>query len=100
MVILDPPAFAKAAREVPRALRSYRTILRRGLDLLRPDGILVAASCSSRVSPADLLDLVQETALGAGRARRVRQVTGHPQDHPVGFPEGGYLKCVFAGAEG
>jgi hypothetical protein len=22
--------------------------------------------------------------------------TGHPLDHPVGFPEGAYLKAVFA----
>lgn len=99
MVILDPPAFAKAAREVPRALRSYRTILRRGLELLRPDGMLVAASCSSRIPAAEFLDLVQETALGAGRDLRVRQVTGHALDHPIGFPEGAYLKCVFAGVE-
>jgi 23S rRNA (cytosine1962-C5)-methyltransferase len=100
MVILDPPAFAKAAREVPRALRSYRTILRGGLDVLRPGGMLVAASCSSRVSAAEFLDLVQESAIGAGRTLRVRQMTGHPEDHPIGFPEGAYLKCVFAGVEG
>lgn len=96
MVILDPPAFAKAAREVPRALRSYQTILRRGLDVLRPGGTLVAASCSSRVTAAEFLDLVQQSATGAGRTLRVRRVTGHPLDHPIGFPEGSYLKCVFA----
>jgi 23S rRNA (cytosine1962-C5)-methyltransferase len=99
MVILDPPAFAKAAREVPRALRSYRTILTRGFELLRPGGALVAASCSSRVSSAEFLGLMQETALGAARALHVRQVTGHSLDHPIGFPEGAYLKCVFATVE-
>ncbi len=96
MVVLDPPAFAKAAREVPRALRSYRTILRQGLELLRARGVLVAASCSTRISATVFVELVQETAAAAGRALHVHHVTGHPADHPVGFPEGAYLKCVFA----
>ncbi|MEX0891953.1 MAG: class I SAM-dependent rRNA methyltransferase [Gemmatimonadota bacterium] len=99
VVILDPPSFAKAQAEVPAALVSYARLLGRGLDVLAPGGLLVAASCSSRITAEAFGDLVVEAG---GRARRpltVLEQTGHPLDHPIGFPEGAYLKCVFARAD-
>ena len=50
MVIIDPPAFAKRKEEVERAVAAYGRLVRLGLKLLRPGGVLVMASCSSRVS--------------------------------------------------
>lgn len=100
VVILDPPAFAKAQADVPGALASYTRLLGQGLDVLAPGGLLVAASCSSRVTAEAFRGLVVEAG---GRARRplaILEQTGHPLDHPIGFPEGAYLKCVFARADG
>jgi 23S rRNA (cytosine1962-C5)-methyltransferase len=98
MVILDPPAFAKAQAEVDRALQSYGRIVRLGLDLLADGGLLVAASCSSRITPRQFRQAVEGAATGARRQLRVLKQTGHAVDHPIGFPEGEYLKCVFAAA--
>jgi 23S rRNA (cytosine1962-C5)-methyltransferase len=96
IVILDPPSFAKAQAEVDRALASYARIVRMGLDLVAHRGLLVAASCSSRISADRFRHVVEETARGARRSLRVEQQTGHALDHPIGFPEGAYLKCIFA----
>jgi 23S rRNA (cytosine1962-C5)-methyltransferase len=96
IVILDPPAFAKAQAEVDRALASYARVVRMGLDVLASDGLLVAASCSSRITADQFREIVVETARQAGRSIDVEQQTGHPLDHPIGFPEGAYLKCIFA----
>lgn len=96
MVILDPPSFAKAKSEVDRALRAYARIIRLGMDVLSDGGLLVAASCSSRITADRFGRLVQDTVTEARRTVRVLQQTGHPPDHPVGFPEGAYLKCIFA----
>ncbi|MEX1183810.1 MAG: class I SAM-dependent methyltransferase [Gemmatimonadota bacterium] len=98
MVVLDPPAFAKSRAEVDVALQSYQTLTRLGLNVLAPGGILVAASCSSRVSAQAFADAVATAAAGAGRPLDILEQTGHPLDHPIGFAEGAYLKCIFARA--
>ncbi|MCA9918526.1 MAG: class I SAM-dependent methyltransferase [Anaerolineales bacterium] len=95
MVIIDPPAFAKRQDEVERALTAYGRLVRLGLKLLRPGGVLVMASCSSRVSAEQFFELVHKTALGVKRPLQEIERTGHALDHPIGFPEGAYLKCLF-----
>ncbi|WP_420644674.1 class I SAM-dependent rRNA methyltransferase [Candidatus Leptofilum sp.] len=96
MVIIDPPAFAKRQDEVERALTAYGRLVRLGLKLLQPGGILVMASCSSRVKANQFFDLVHKTAVGVGRPLQEIERTGHTLDHLIGFPEGAYLKCLFS----
>ena len=96
MVIIDPPAFAKRREEVERALSAYGRLVRLGLKLLRQGGILVMASCSSRVGADQFFGLVHKAAVGVGRPLQEIERTGHALDHPIGFPEGAYLKCLFA----
>lgn len=100
VVVLDPPSFAKSQAEVARAEHSYRRIIRMGLDVLASGGLLVAASCSSRITAERFRAIVEETVAEAGRTADILQQTGHPLDHPIGFPEGAYLKCVFATVTG
>jgi 23S rRNA (cytosine1962-C5)-methyltransferase len=96
MIILDPPSFAKANSEVEGALRAYTRLIRLGIDVLSDGGTLVAASCSSRITSERFHRLVQDTVANARRSMQVHQQTGHASDHPIGFPEGAYLKCIFA----
>ncbi len=96
MVIIDPPAFAKRKEEVEQALSAYGRLVRLGLHLLRPEGILVMSSCSSRISAEEFFTLVHKTAVEAGRPLQEIERTGHALDHPITFPEGAYLKCLFA----
>ncbi len=96
MVIIDPPSFAKSLSEANKALRAYRRLTRLGLSVLNPGGVFVQASCSSRVSPGDFFAAIHQEAQLAGRPLGDIECTGHPIDHPIGFPEGEYLKCLFA----
>ena len=95
IVVVDPPSFAQNQSSVDTAVRAYTRLTHLGLRLVRPGGIFVQASCSSRV-PADLF---YATVLDAADAaeRELRQLvrTGHDVDHPVTFPEGAYLKAGF-----
>jgi 23S rRNA (cytosine1962-C5)-methyltransferase len=91
IVILDPPSFASNQTQVDRALRAYAKLTRLGVALLRPGGALVQASCSSRVSADQFFD----TVLAAAPLHEIRR-TGHPVDHPTTFPQGAYLKAIFA----
>jgi 23S rRNA (cytosine1962-C5)-methyltransferase len=98
LVIVDPPAFARRQDQVRRALMAYGKLTRLGLGVLQPGGTLVLASCSSRVSAESWFAAVNRAAVQAGRPLHEIERTGHPLDHPVGFPEGAYLKCLFATA--
>ncbi|MCP4420052.1 MAG: class I SAM-dependent rRNA methyltransferase [Chloroflexi bacterium] len=96
MVIIDPPAFAKRQAEVEGALAAYGRLVRLGLRLLKPGGILVMASCSSRVSASQFFGMVHKVAREGERPLQEIERTSHALDHPIGFPEGAYLKCLFA----
>ena len=96
VVVLDPPSFASRQSQVDRALRAYAALTRLGVVLLRPGGTLVQASCSSRVPADDFFDTVLAAARDAGRPLHELRRTGHPVDHPVTFPQGAYLKAIFA----
>ncbi|MCD4684635.1 MAG: class I SAM-dependent methyltransferase [Anaerolineae bacterium] len=97
MIILDPPKFAKSARQVDRAARGYEDINLLAFRLLKPGGVLATFSCSGTVS-ADLFQKIVFGALiDAGReAQIIRRLTQSP-DHPVAltFPEGSYLKGLL-----
>ncbi|MEZ4870184.1 MAG: class I SAM-dependent rRNA methyltransferase [Caldilineaceae bacterium] len=98
LVILDPPAFAKQQAEIERALSAYAQLARLGVALLQPGGTLVFASCSSRVGIDAFTATVQQAAALAGRPLHLFAQTTHALDHPIGFPEGAYLKCLYATA--
>jgi len=96
MVIIDPPSFAKSKSETNKALRQYRRLTRLGLSVLNPGGVIVQASCSSRVASEDFYAAIHQEAHLAGRPLKEIERTGQPLDHPIGFTEGAYLKCLFA----
>lgn len=98
LVIVDPPSFAKKVSQLPAARRAYAKLAAGALDVLEHGGTLVFASCSSRLDEETLVDIIQTAARRAGRPLREPSCTGHALDHPVGFPEGRYLKCFFANA--
>jgi 23S rRNA (cytosine1962-C5)-methyltransferase len=98
LVIIDPPAFAQKQSQISKAISAYQRLTQLGLGVLQPDGILVQASCSSRVKSDAFFDAVHRAAQEAGRPLDEIYRSGHPIDHPVRFKEGAYLKCLFATA--
>lgn len=98
LVVVDPPSFAKRESEVSVALQAYARLTGLALGVLAKGGLLVQASCSSRVSADAFVETVQRAAARAGRPLRAVTRTGHALDHPIGFPAGAYLKCLYATA--
>lgn len=97
LVIVDPPAFAKARKDVDRAARGYKDIIMNGLHLVEPGGLMMAFSCSGHVS-ADLFQkIVFGAAVDAGRDVAIVRRLGAGIDHPVSIycPEGEYLKGLL-----
>lgn len=96
LVILDPPMFAQNQSQIEAALSAYRRLTQLGLNVLKPNGILVQASCSSRISADDFFAVIHQAAQEAGRPLKEIERTGHAIDHPITYKEGAYLKCLFA----
>lgn len=96
IVVVDPPSFAQRQSSVPAALAAYGRLTERALRLVAPGGLLVQASCSSRVTAADFAATVRGAAGRAGWDLQVVRQTAEPIDHPVGFAQGAYLKAIFA----
>ncbi len=92
VVIVDAPSFAKRAQEVDRALAAYGRLARLAGQLVNGGGVLVLASCSSRVTPEAFFRVVTQAI---GRPVTELQRTFHAIDHPIGFAEGAYLKCFY-----
>jgi 23S rRNA (cytosine1962-C5)-methyltransferase len=97
LVVLDPPAFAKNKDALPAARRGYKEVNLRAIQVLRPGGVLVTASCSYHLPEAMLEELVLDAANDAGRRIQVLERRGAGRDHPVllGVPETRYLKALF-----
>jgi 23S rRNA (cytosine1962-C5)-methyltransferase len=96
VVVVDPPSFASKQADVDRAVAAYRKLTELAVGLVRPGGVLVQSSCSSRVSADVFFAAVNGAATGAGRRLVETERTGHAIDHPVGFVHGAYLKTLFA----
>lgn len=97
VVVLDPPAFARNRREVQGAVRGYRELHLRGMNLLDPGGHLVACSCSYAMDREGFMATLSEAARDAGREMWIEEVRGASPDHPVNLhlKESEYLKCAI-----
>jgi len=93
-IILDPPAFAKSAKQVVAACRGYKDINYQALGKIVHGGLLYTYSCSSYVSAELFHKVVFQAARDAGVDLQVIEQTAHSADHPVSVyhPEGHYLK--------
>jgi len=95
VVIIDPPSLAKRETERAGAIQAYGKLAANGIRLVRPRGVLVAASCSAHVSAEEFFTAVRAAARNSGRRFEELGTTGHAPDHAATFPEAQYLKCIY-----
>jgi 23S rRNA (cytosine1962-C5)-methyltransferase len=97
VVVIDPPAFAKRKKDLPKALAAYKRLNQLAMQVLADDGILVSCSCSYHVSADDLQDAIAKAARSADKHVQILEAGGQAPDHPVhpAIPETRYLKAYF-----
>lgn len=97
LIILDPPPFIKRPTEKAQGFKGYRDINYQAMKLLNPGGLLVSCSCSHHLSWEELLNVLDQSAQGCGRAFRILERIGAGPDHPVllAMPETEYLRCFL-----
>jgi 23S rRNA (cytosine1962-C5)-methyltransferase len=95
LVIVDPPSLAKRETERARAIVAYRQLAASAIGTVAAGGLLVSASCSGHVSGPEFFGAVRAAGTASGRRWMELETTEHPPDHPAGFPEAKYLKCIY-----
>lgn len=95
VIVLDPPSFAKTKKAIEPATRGYKEINLRAMQLLKPGGILITASCTHHVPEERFEDMLDSAAADAKRRVQIIEKRGAGKDHPVmlSLRETRYLKC-------
>ena len=94
LIILDPPSFTRSREKLQDALRGYKEIHLRALQLLAPGGLLATFCCSHHVDAETFRAVILDAAFDAHKLLRLRQILSQSPDHPIipAIPETEYLK--------
>ncbi len=94
LIILDPPAFAKHQNVLNNAIQGYKKLNRKGIEVVKPGGIIFTFSCSQVMTKDLFRQTVFTAAANTGRKVRILHQLTQPADHPINIyhPEGEYLK--------
>ncbi len=95
LIIIDPPSFAKQKDEIEGAKHQYSRLASLGAKLIEDGGILLLASCSSRITKEEFHDICERALDKTNRSFYLLEQTQHDIDHPIRFPEGAYLKTAY-----
>ena len=97
VVVLDPPAFIKRKKDQKAGEEAYRRVNQLAMDVLKQDGILVAASCSYHLPREALQDAMLRAARRQGRSLQILEQGHQGPDHPIhpAIPETAYLKSFI-----
>jgi 23S rRNA (cytosine1962-C5)-methyltransferase len=95
VIILDPPAFAKSRHKLRAAIRGYKEINLRALNMLIPGGFLITCSCSYFLTQPDFIQMVLDASADARRRIKLIDFRSQPYDHSILLPlyQSAYLKC-------
>ena len=97
LVILDPPKFAKARKDLDAAMKGYQRLNMLGLTAVSEGGLLATCSCSGNVDSETFERMLAASARDAGRRVQILESSSQGADHPIppGFSEGRYLKFLL-----
>lgn len=97
VVVIDPPAFIKRKKDIPKGEAAYKRLNQLAIQLLERDGVLVSCSCSYHLEPDSLVAAIQRAARHTGRFAQIVEIGGQSPDHPIhpAIAETRYLKAYF-----
>ncbi|MFH1259456.1 MAG: class I SAM-dependent rRNA methyltransferase [Elusimicrobiota bacterium] len=97
LIILDPPAMIKNRKNFAAGYKAYKRLNSLALQLLLPGGLLATSSCSHHLGRQDFRDMLQDSAVKAGKPVRLLEFRSQARDHPIllSMPETEYLKFAI-----
>ena len=94
LIILDPPSFTRNKKSLGGAMRGYKEIHLRAMQMLPVGGVLSTFCCSHHASAAIFKQTIADAAVDGHCTLRLVKSHGQSPDHPVllNIPETEYLK--------
>ena len=91
VIIVDPPSMASETKQISVALKAYSRVYKRVLPHLKPKGMMIVCCCTSRITRQQFNEVAKKSF-----STSLRKMKSLPpeDDHPVGFPQGDYLKLL------
>ena len=96
LIVADPPTFSRSKESgIFRADRDFGKLLEAAVPLLKPGGVVLAASNAAKLPPVDFLAQVRAAVAASGRSVMQEHYVPQPPDFPISREEPGYLKSVW-----
>jgi 23S rRNA (cytosine1962-C5)-methyltransferase len=97
LVIIDPPKFARAKKDLTAALKGYERLNALAMNACSEGALLATCSCSQLVEEGTFERVIAQAGRSIGRRIQVLEVASQGADHPLppAFPEGRYLKFIL-----
>jgi 23S rRNA (cytosine1962-C5)-methyltransferase len=97
IINLDPPAFAKNKKSLPKAIKGYEKLNRLGMELLNEGGLLFTSSCSHHLKEESFLETINNASIKAGKKAQLCYFNNASLDHPSlpAMDETVYLKFAM-----
>ncbi len=96
VVVLDPPTFSQSKEHgIFRAESDYGRVVAAALPVLKPGGVLLAATNAAEFSPEDFLADIESAAGDANRKMVKWHYVPQPPDFPISRNEPAHLKTVW-----
>ena len=97
MVVVDPPKFARARKDLDAALKGYQRLNALAMNACADGALLATSSCSQLVDETAFERMLSGAAKDAGGRLQVLERSSQGADHPLppAFPEGRYLKFLL-----
>ncbi len=95
-IVLDPPTFSQSKESgVFRAEKDYGKLVTAALQVLKPNGILLASTNAAELLPEKFLDQINEAVRAARRKIGLQHYVPQPPDFPISRSEPAYLKTAW-----
>ncbi|WP_457644567.1 class I SAM-dependent rRNA methyltransferase [Persephonella sp.] len=97
LIVLDPPSFAKNKHEAKDALRGFKFLVSKSLEILREGGLLAVFSCSYHISMEDLKKITLDVSKNLKYSLEIVKHLFQDEDHPylLNIPASLYLKGLL-----
>lgn len=94
LIILDPPSFTRNKKSLAGALRGYKEIHLRAMQMLPVGGVLSSFCCSHHAGAPLFRQTIADAAVDGHCTLRLMETYGQSVDHPIllNIPETEYLK--------
>ncbi|MBM4171130.1 MAG: class I SAM-dependent rRNA methyltransferase [Ignavibacteria bacterium] len=97
IVNIDPPAFAKSKKSLPKAIKGYEKLNRLAIAVIKKGGILFSSSCSYHLKKDQFMEAIKNALQKSQRNFQLVYTNSASLDHPslLSMEETSYLKFAM-----